>query len=258
MPAALLAASLLVSQMFSLSCARVQNSRAVGRTRRARACQVPHGTCLAGSRLSSWARAMGARGARSASGYFCVLSVLDLGKKSHLPSSLASACHQRACLLPRFAANPAAHGQPPCVNSCENEPLFCEDEEANTSAESSSSSPSMFTCLLPPVLGSDGTVGQMHLCRACGEPRYISVAVYAAPAPMIEYVAPAPAVSYTAPTLPVYAEPLPVVNCISTASQQSVTQYQLPSTRFRNLCGGDNDDRHRDSHDWRLHSRCVP
>ena len=62
----------LVSRIFSLSCARVQNARAVGRTRSARACRVLHGTSLASSRLSSWTRAMGAKGARSASGCLCV------------------------------------------------------------------------------------------------------------------------------------------------------------------------------------------
>ena len=102
MPAALLAASLLVSQMFSLSCARVQNARAVGRTRRARACQVLHGTSPAGSRLSSWTHAMDAKGACSTSECICVLIVLRIRGKVTIPfSPLALACHQRACLLPR-------------------------------------------------------------------------------------------------------------------------------------------------------------
>ena len=49
----------------SLPGARVQNARAAGRKRRTRACWVLHGTNSAGSPLSSWTRAMGAKDARS-------------------------------------------------------------------------------------------------------------------------------------------------------------------------------------------------
>ena len=89
----------------------------------------------------------------------CVLLCVSLSQriweKVTIFSSLALVCHQRPCLIPHFAANPAAPGYPPCVISCENEPLCCEDDEANTSVESAISPPSMLLCILPPVLGKE-------------------------------------------------------------------------------------------------------
>ena len=147
MPAALLAATLVVSGMFSLSCARVQNARAVGRTRRARACQVLHGTSSAGKRLSPWTRAIGAKGA-------CSANVLEFGERPHFPSSLALACHQCACLVPALRCE-SCRVWTAAMRQFLRERALVQDEETNTSVESASSSPSMFTCLLPPVLGSD-------------------------------------------------------------------------------------------------------